>query len=743
VLVVMEAPGSHREPNALRRYELLSENTKDIVLFVRPDGQMLEANRAAVSSYGYSRQELLSMRVHDLRASDPPELVDSQMAEAREHGITFETVHRRKDGSTFPVEVSSSVSPIGGLLLSLVRDITQRKRVETTRDLLLMIDRQILERQPLPVILQTMCDRLAELFGYTLVWVALKQADGSVSVLAQAGVAQGFLQAVTVRWSETPEGLGPTGTAIRTGQPQLIPFGAPAWDWFREAGARYGLQCGLSLPLNAGGQTLGALSFYSTRADAFDADIMHDLSRFANQVAISLLAARDQEQIRLQTAALEAAANAVVITDRDGQILWVNRAFTDLTGYSAWEALHNTPRILKSGNQGDQFYKQMWETVLAGRIWRGELYNRRKDGTLYAEEMTITPVRDAAGEIAHFIAVKQDISERKRQEERLRHLAMHDPVTDLANRRSLAETLERAVNRSKLGRPGALLLLDLDNFKQVNDLLGHAAGDQLIVSVAHRLRSRLRPFDLLARWGGDEFAVLLEDAAAGEAEAIGARLVEAVGEARQDLGHYPHPLGVSIGVVPVTGDRDARSVMAMADRALYRAKEAGGNRVVLAAPDEALGTPPDAAAALRAALAEGRLTLWYQPVVRLRTGRVEQYEALLRLRETDGGLSLPGSFLPGVRRAGLMGEVDLWVLERVLEQLAANPALHISMNLSESSLSDAALVEQLARQVRDAGPAALRLAFEVSETAAVRDLAESQRAIWKLRGLGCRFALDD
>ncbi|HYF94589.1 MAG TPA: EAL domain-containing protein [Symbiobacteriaceae bacterium] len=730
------------EPMALRRYELLSELTRDIVLFIRPDGHIAEANRAALNAYGYTRSELLSMRIHDLRAEEQRPQVDAQIVEAREHGLTFETVHRRKNGTLFPVEVNSSAAPIGGMLLNVVRDITLRKQRETTRALLQEIDHKILERQPLPDILQTVCDKLSQLLGYALVWIAMKQEGGSVGILAAAGGAQAFLHEVTIRWDDSLEGAGPTGMAIKTGHIQKVTLDVESVRHWREQAESHGLVAALSLPLTAGTETIGALSIYAERDVALDTATVQDLSRFANQVAISILAARDQGELRLRTAALEAAANAVVITDRDGSIEWVNRAFTELTGYTAAEALHQNPRVLKSGNHGDQFYKQMWETVLSGNIWRGELYNRHKDGRLYAEEMTITPVRSPSGEITHFIAVKQDISERKRQEEQLLHLAMHDPVTDLANRRSLEETLERAINRAKKGHRGALLLLDLDNFKQVNDTLGHAAGDQLLVSVALKLRYRVRPFDLLARWGGDEFAVLLEDASAEEAASIGQRLVGAVAEARGEFRDYPHHLGVSIGIVGIDGTLDSQTVMSLADRALYNAKESGGNRVVFLDDHTATGAA-EGAERLRHALEAGLFELHFQPVVRLSTGKVESHEALLRLRNATGDLQLPGAFLPAVQRAGLMSDVDLWVVSRVLQKLQTDENLHISVNLADSSATDPVLLDRLVELVEAAGPGGLRLSFEISETAALRDLPGAQRAIWRLKGLGCRFALDD
>lgn len=736
-----------REPNALRRYELLSEHTQDIVLFIRPDGRILEANQAATRAYGYTRRELLQMSIADLRAPNTISEVEAQMASASTAGgITFETSHRRKDGTVFPVEVSSSPSEIGGVLLSLVRDITHRKRLEKTQALLAEIDHRILQRDPLRPILQMICDQVAGLFGYTLVWIAMKEPEGRVGILAHAGVAAEFLDGVTIRWDETPEGFGPTGSAIRSGEPVLMPTSDTNWNPFRDRAASFGLAMALALPFNVQGETVGAVTIYSIRPDVFDPAMVAELTHFANRVAISLAAARDQEQIRLQTVALEAAANAMVITDRTGCILWANPAFATLTGYSLDEAIGQNPRLLKSGNQSDSFYRQMWETITAGQTWRGEVYNRRKDGTIYVEEMTITPVRVAGGAITHFIAVKQDVTERKEHEEQLRHLAMHDPVTDLANRRALVETLERTVGRARMGAPAALLLLDLDGFKRVNDRWGHAEGDHLLMAVARRLQVALRPFDLLARWGGDEFAALLEGVDLPEAGAVANRLCRAVSEMKLELGGAPYQPHISIGVVPVDGTLDAADVMLTADRALYAAKDGGGNRAELLRPGADEADRPFAtsirSAALHDALEHDRFQISLQPVFRLATGLVDHYELSLRLPLPDGTAVLADEFEPAARRAGLVPDLDRWAVRAALRLLIERPTLRLQVGLSGESLTDPLWMDQLAAFLAGADEITNRLSLAVAEGEAVRDLGMIQRAIRRLKALGCRCSLD-
>ncbi len=235
------------------------------------------------------------------------------------------------------------------------------------------------------------------------------------------------------------------------------------------------------------------------------------------------------ERLRLQSAALEAAANGIVIADRAGTICWVNPAFTQLTGYTAEEAIGQNPRLLKSGQHDAALYRQLWETVLSGKVWQGELVNRRKDGGLYTEEQTITPVRDARGEISHFVAIKQDVTERKSAEERLRYVSTHDALTGLYNRAFFEEELARLERGRQF--PVSVVMADLDGLKAANDGLGHAAGDGLLRQAAQLFRSVFRAEDVVARLGGDEFAALLPQIDAAALEAVLERL-------RQSLAAY-------------------------------------------------------------------------------------------------------------------------------------------------------------------------------------------------------------
>jgi diguanylate cyclase (GGDEF)-like protein/PAS domain S-box-containing protein len=732
-----------------QRYRVLVRSMHDLVLFVAADGNILDANPAAVRAYGWTRSQILGSPYDRLCAEDAAGAFAVQSILAGSAALSAQGEHRRKDGSSFPVEISATKGEIGreAVVVIVVRDITGRRRREDFERLLHEIDRKTLSGAGLDSILAFVADRLSLLYASSLVQIALKADDGSVRIRQFAGKGRAFLDGIVVRWDDTPEGRGPTGTAIRAAEIQFSKLehddGFLPW---REKALQEGFRFAVALPLVAQGTVLGALTMF-TPPGVLDEAGIEALRGFADQVAISVHSAQTHDQLVLQRVALESAANAIVISDGDGVMRWVNPAFTILTGYTFEEAVGQTPRILKSGQQGDAFYREMWSTLKAGRVWQGELYNRRKDGSRYIEEQTITPVREAGGAITHFVAIKLDITSRKRQEERIQYLAMHDALTGLPNRRLLAENLSRAVHQATRGRHGALMIIDIDSFKLVNDSYGHAAGDHLLKELAERISRSLRPGDLVARIGGDEFAVLVEGVEMADAVQT-ARRFHAEMEAFQfSIGDHCVAVGTSIGIAAIDGTIDGDAVTVHADSALYSAKELGRNRVVAYDPESdwssRLMEAGQWAARIREALRGEGFELFYQPIVNLTTGRADHYEVLLRLRGDDGLFITAERFLRAAERFGLMPQIDRWVIEKVTEVLGRTQNLAVFVNLAAASLADESLLDLIAERlgVHDITPG--RLAFEITETAAITDIAKAQNWIRRVKDLGCRFALDD
>lgn len=476
------------------------------------------------------------------------------------------------------------------------------------------------------------------------------------------------------------------------------------------------------------------------------------LATYVNEVRRTLAS------LKLKDSALDAAANAIAITDRAGRIEWANPAFCQLTGYQMSEVLgHRHMELVKSGKQDDSFYRELWKTVLAGQVWHGELVNRRKSGMLYDEEMTITPLPDARGEIRHFVCVKQDISARRMAEGRIRNLAFYDHLTGLPNRRLLMDRLGKALSHgARLGRWGALMFIDLDNFKDLNDTRGHDVGDRLLKLVAQRLQACIRDGDSVARLGGDEFVVMLEDLsdseldAAEQAESIGEKVLAALNQPYQLDAHQYHTSS-SIGII-LFRDQHAGidDLMKQADIAMYQAKSAGRNALRFFDPkmQQAIAARAQMEGELRHALENGEFRLHYQLQMDDKQRPVGA-ECLVRWLHPARGMVSPAQFIPLAEDTGLIQPIGLWVLETACRQLADwqqradTRGLVLSVNVSARQFRQPDFAVQVREIVQRNGIAISRLKLELTESILLEEVEEIILTMTELKGLGVQFSLDD
>ncbi len=473
-----------------------------------------------------------------------------------------------------------------------------------------------------------------------------------------------------------------------------------------------------------------------------------------SSIARDLTARKLADDVVQRAQLLDLAHDAIIVRDpAQSRITYWNREAEEIYGYSAEEARgQRTHDLLETVGPESP---DVIDVALAeqGR-WQGELRHTRKDGAQLVVSSRQALQRDESGEPMAIIELNSDVTERKRFEAQLVHLADHDPLTGLPNRRRLDAELERHADEvARYGIQGALLVLDLDHFKYVNDALGHNAGDQLIARVGSLLRGRLRTTDTLARLGGDEFAVLLPRAGADEALKVANELVEAIREHAvgwsDELAHR-NTTSIGIALFGVDGGT-GEEVLASADLAMYDAKEAGRDRVAVfsSATHREARTKSKLtwAERIRKALAKDELVLHAQPIRDARSGRVSRYELLVRLRDYDGGLIQPGTFLYIAEQIDLVQEIDRWVVSRALEALASNgeareqPVLEV--NLSGLSIGDAALLDLIETAVAEGSVNPDGLVFEITETAAVANLERARSFATRLGELGCRFALDD
>ena len=456
-----------------------------------------------------------------------------------------------------------------------------------------------------------------------------------------------------------------------------------------------------------------------------------------------------EELTHIQAAALQATANGIVITDPAGLVEWVNPAFTVLTGYTLDEVRGRRPPFLTSNFHPPAVYRQIETAMRAGQVWNGEIYSRRKDGSVALEEITLTPVRDREGRVTRFVAVKQDQTARKRQEEEIRELASHDPLTRLPNRAAFQADLAQAVEAARLGAGSALLLLDIDHFRVVNDALGQAVGDRTLVWIGEHLVADLPKGAMVSRFGDDEFGILLPATSIEAAQTVADSLRRRAGAVQiEESGGDRVVLTLSGGLAPIDGSLEPGALVAITETALESARDQGGDRLVLAT-DEADAVRRRSAdighwaARLRDSLRLDRLVIHFQPVVDLRTDQVIHREVLVRMVDTDGALIMPGKFLPAAGRLGLLPQLDRWIVDRAFDTLQERPDISLFVNLTGTSLADDHLLRHIEERLAAMGGADGRLAFEITETEAVADLERVRRWIHHLKELGVSFALDD
>jgi diguanylate cyclase (GGDEF)-like protein/PAS domain S-box-containing protein len=461
---------------------------------------------------------------------------------------------------------------------------------------------------------------------------------------------------------------------------------------------------------------------------------------------------RAEDKLRLTAKVFSNTLEGIVITDVAGVIMEVNDAFCRITGYAREELVGANPRIVQSGHQSQSFYESMWQTVLVDGHWAGEVLNRKKDGEVFAEWLSISAIAGDEGEVSHYVGISSDITLIKHHEKQLERIAHFDALTGIPNRTLLADRMKQAIARTARERNMmAICYLDLDGFKVVNDSMGHEAGDRVLIEVAGRIQRTIRGGDTVARLGGDEFVVLLLGFERGEECSVTLeRLLSVIAEPIAIAGNSVC-VGASIGVsIYPLDEGDGDALLRHADQAMYVAKQSGKNRFYIYDPalDQRARTHQELQESIRYGLRHEQFELYYQPKVDLQSGRMTGVEALIRWHHPESGLLAPDKFLSAIENTDLDIALGIWVLEAALRQLVLWRAdgldIEVSINISAFHLESTGFVQQLAQRLqRYPDLPANRLQIEVLETSALEDVGEVTRIIEACKKLGVSFALDD
>jgi diguanylate cyclase (GGDEF)-like protein/PAS domain S-box-containing protein len=709
------------------KYRTLFDTTRDAVMLLDENG-FFDCNPATLEIFGCnSRDCFISKHPADLSPPQQPcgtnskSLAKQYIAKAFETGsLHFDWVHRRADtGADFPAEVLLSYMELDGkkVLQASVRDISQRKQIESK--------------------LEKSAEKLRTLFEMSPVGIARNAMDGTFVEANQA-----FLKIVgyTIEelnrlsyWDLTPVSY----TEQEAKQLESLRSRAQYDHYEKEY-------------INSHGQLvpvcLNGVQIAGEDGKKYIWSIVEDIS----------VRKRTDRELRIAATAFEADVG-IIVTDANSIILKVNRAFSQQSGYSAEEAIGQTPRLFQSGRHGRDFYSAMWESINFTGSWQGEIWDRRKSGEVYPKWLTISAIKDETGAVTHYVGTQTDISDRKEWESTIQNLAFYDPLTQLPNRRLLQDRLHHAFTSSeRSGNYGALLFIDLDNFKEINDAFGHGTGDLLLQQVAQRLAAAVREGDTVARMGGDEFVVMLEELSDEELDA--ASQIEVVGEKILDTLNRPYHLGnhelfnsPSIGVALFKGNQQSLDeLFKQADIAMYQAKRAGRNTIRFFDPQmqDSINARTALESELRNAIKRQQLRLFYQIQVDS-SKRAIGAEALIRWIHPERGMVSPAQFIPLAEEGGLIIPIGKWVIETACAQLQQwqqneqTRNLVLSVNVSAKQFRQADFMAHVTDTIQYYGISPNLLKIELTEGMLLDKVEETITIMNELKEIGISLSLDD
>ena len=725
---IQDVTGRVQASHALRASEARFRSVFDSaplgIAVLDRDGRQVMANPALQRFLGYDAKELTALRFADY--THPDDLDDDvaiyrELIEGKRSRYTRDKRYLRKDGTVV----------WGRVTVALIRDDADQPL--HTIGMILDLGEQLAAEHAL----RESERKYRTLFESASEGMWIIQDGRYVSVNAAALRMLGYADASLVL-GKRPRDLSPSvqadgeETALKEQRimAQSLKGGTQRFEWEhrRADGGLLPVEVTL-MPVELGGEPALFVTW-------------HDLTGQR---------AAEKREIQARTV-FENTSEGIIITDQEQRILAVNRAFTEITGYSEQEVLGEKPTLLRSGRHDESFYQAMWATLGTTGQWRGEFWNRRSNGDIYPQLSTISEVRDQAGRLTNYVAVFGDITQLKRSEEELYRLAHRDALTGLPNRTLLRARLEQSLSRaSRDGAMLALLFLDLDLFKNVNDTLGHPVGDALLQSVAAAMATKIRAADSIARLGGDEFVVLMEDIdEPNMAAQLARRLLEVFAEPFDAGGRELYiTASIGISIFPMDGE-DMDALLSNADVAMYQAKEHGRNTYRFFEPSMTEGAIERLRLenALRGALARDELTLVFQPQVKLANGCMYGAEVLLRWHHEELGEVSPARFIPVAEELGLIAQLGAWVLEQSCAQLAAWDQQgflmpRLAVNLSVQQLERADLLDSIESVLARTGIEGDRLELEVTESMLMRHAEQVISNLRALRELGITIAVDD
>lgn len=740
------------------RYRQLLNSIKETVIQIDNAGHWQFLSPAWEKLSGHGISESLNKSVTDfLHPVDHAKVnqVLGLMNEVKQQDWNGEVRLKKADSRYIWVNISlqlsddvQSVKTINGTIENI-----HINRVSREVDQLIRTSEQMVLTSHCTVatLLEFITQELVYILGVSLAWVKVCK-DNFSQILHYAGDGSDFLFDNSNTWSGIHKEDSPVISAVQEHNVVRVTTDSELPLEWRQRLEHDGIKDSLFLPFFIGGETKAVIGLHTNESDIFDEDFQQVMTSFSAGLRLICQMAEDQNLMRLHRAAVEKTANAIMITDAQGTIEWVNDAFVRQTLFQPDDVLGKTPRVLKSGEQDTASIKEMWQIIKSGEVWNGELVNRRKDGRLITMFQTITPLFDHLGEIIHFVAVMEDVTERKADQERIAFMATHDDLTELPNRNLLNDRLQQAIaHADRQNLKMAVLFIDIDQFKFINDSLGHQLGDELLQVLAKRLVSVLRTEDTVARFGGDEFVVLLPEVV--EISDVKTLANNLLGQIKKPYVLSGHELMVtgSIGISLYPEDaNDADDLIQLADSAMYLAKEQGRNNSQFYTPEinEKIMRRLTLEKELRKALEHEQFVVFYQPKVDLTTNKITGMEALVRWQHPVLGLVPPMEFIPLAEETGLIIPLGEWVMLTACKQMKSwenqfPDLINMSINVSARQFWKNDFIEIIQKVLNQTGISAEKIEFELTETVVMNDIESAIQTMIAIKQLGVILSIDD
>ncbi|MCB1800456.1 MAG: EAL domain-containing protein [Gammaproteobacteria bacterium] len=643
----------------------------------------------------------------------------------------------------------------GRRALGVWHDITERRLLEQVQQTRIATLDTLIEGRELDDILVDLANRLETILVDARVSILLlSRREHRLYTAAAPSLPEFFNHAVD--GLEPREGNGSCGTSAATGVPFIVDDVAthPYWETYTALTQQAGVAACWSIPIkDADGGVIGTFGIYHDQPRSPSSDELGLIDEFARIAGLAVQRSRSEARLRQAAAVFDCTREGIVITDLEPRIVAVNKAYTEITGYTDREVLGSNPSILQSGRQDEAFYQSLWASLIGQGYWQGEIWNRRKNGEIYPQLLTISTVHNERAEPKNYVGVMTDISQLKQSEASLERLAHYDPLTGLPNRLLIHSRLEHALQHAQRQQSRvAVLFLDLDRFKNVNDSLGHPVGDDLLQALTRRLNQRLRGDDTFGRLGGDEFLIILDQTERPEdAAKIARELIELLDEPFVLPAGNEIYISASIGISMYPDDGEVASQLIQhADAAMYQAKEQGRNTVRFYTPalTAAVNRRMDLETRMRRGLANNEFVVHYQPQVEISSGRIVACEALVRWNDPEHGLVSPADFIPLAEENGLIIPLGEQVLDAACRQFRhwidkGLPPFCLSINLSGRQLMKHDIIRQIGNAIERYRLPAERLKFELTESIIMGRGEDATALLAAIKGLGVKLSIDD